>query len=235
MRGEVLHYDETQGFGFIAGTDGKRYPFAREDLRRQTQLTKGDTVEFQPDGGHARNVFSVRTQFDGTQTTTPLASQPHHFGRVAADEPPASTGLWGYFMRGMTTNYANFRGRARRKEYWGFFLFSLITMALLTIAGLGVDATLGNLDTGNEFPVVTITMPILFWLVVIIPSVAMAIRRQHDIGLSGWFYLLILLPSIGSVILFVFALIPSQKYKNKWGPVPTGIKIPPPYAPAKQG
>lgn len=230
MRGEVLHYDETQGFGFIAGTDGKRYPFAREDLRRQTQLTRGDTVEFQPDGGHARNVFSVRTQFDGTQTKTPLASQPQNFGRMAANELSESTSLWGYFKRGMTTNYANFRGRARRKEYWGYFLFTMITMALLTIAGLGVDAALGNLDA--EFPVVTIAMPIVFWLAVIIPSVAMAIRRQHDIGLSGWFYLLILLPSIGSVILFVFSLIPSQKHENRWGPVPEGVKVPAPYAPS---
>lgn len=56
MRGEVLHYDEDQGFGFITGADGNRYTFTRENLRRQTALTM-TAVEFQPGGGQARDVF----------------------------------------------------------------------------------------------------------------------------------------------------------------------------------
>ncbi|RUU09670.1 DUF805 domain-containing protein, partial [Mesorhizobium sp. M6A.T.Ca.TU.002.02.2.1] len=62
MRGEVLHYDETQGFGFITGADGNRYSFAREDLRREASMAKGALVEFQPGGGHARDVFSINAQ-----------------------------------------------------------------------------------------------------------------------------------------------------------------------------
>ncbi|RUW18093.1 DUF805 domain-containing protein, partial [Mesorhizobium sp. M4B.F.Ca.ET.013.02.1.1] len=62
MRGEILHYDEDQGFGFLTGADGNRYSFAREDMRRETSLTKGAVVEFQPDRGQARNVYSVRPQ-----------------------------------------------------------------------------------------------------------------------------------------------------------------------------
>ena len=50
-------------------------------------------------------------------------------------------------------------------------------------------------------------------------------RRQHDIGLSGWFYLLILIPYVGGLIIFVFTLIPSQKHDNKWGPVPYGVRV----------
>ncbi|MDO8933008.1 MAG: DUF805 domain-containing protein, partial [Rhodocyclaceae bacterium] len=55
--------------------------------------------------------------------------------------------------------------------------------------------------------------------------------RLHDIGLSGWFYLLVFVPSVGSLIIFVMTLIPSQKHDNKWGPVPHGIRIPAPYTP----
>ncbi|RWQ26540.1 MAG: DUF805 domain-containing protein, partial [Mesorhizobium sp.] len=62
MRGEVLHYDEDQGFGFINGADGNRYTFAREDLRRAATIGRGTAIEFQPAGGRARDVFLVRAQ-----------------------------------------------------------------------------------------------------------------------------------------------------------------------------
>ena len=61
MRGEVLHYDEDQGFGFITGADGNRYTFTRENLRRQTAMPRGTAVEFQAGGGQARDVFSIAT------------------------------------------------------------------------------------------------------------------------------------------------------------------------------
>ena len=89
------------------------------------------------------------------------------------------------------------------------------------------------MEPGYEMPLATITLATIFVLAGILPSLAMSVRRQHDIGLSGWFFLLIFIPYIGNLILFVFALIPSQKHENKWGPVPAGVKIPPPYvAPA---
>ena len=81
-------------------------------------------------------------------------------------------------------------------------------------------------------PYVTMLLLGVFVVAMIIPSISVTVRRIHDIGLSGWFYLLILAPYVGGLILFVFALIPSQTRENRWGPVPAGIKIPPPYVPA---
>jgi uncharacterized membrane protein YhaH (DUF805 family) len=49
------------------------------------------------------------------------------------------------------------------------------------------------------------------------------VRRIHDLGLSGWFYLLVFVPYVGSLIIFVFTVMPTQKNENKWGPVPAGI------------
>lgn len=217
MRGEVLHYDDERGIGFIADGNGKRYSFERGDLSRLVPIGKGTPVEFQPEGDVAREIFVVRAE-------RPAAGgAPSQFGRFATPDMTEKTGLWSYFWRGITSNYANFRGRARRKEVWGFHLFFWIALLAFLLAGAAVDASLGNLE--DEIPITTVALPVIFFLLALVPLVAVSVRRQHDIGLSGWFYLLIFLPYVGSLILLVFALIPSQKHENKWGPVPAGIRL----------
>jgi uncharacterized membrane protein YhaH (DUF805 family)/cold shock CspA family protein len=239
MRGEVLHYDEAQGFGFITGSDGNRYTFRREDLRRAFPLLKGTQIEFRESGGQARDIFSVGSETPASTTTAAAAPaktampHPQHFGRFAVSDPSASTGLWSYFWEGITRNYANFRGRARRKEYWGYVLFFLLGLIALSLVGVGVDFALGNMDPGDEMPVATVGISLLLMLGGIIPGLAVTVRRFHDVGLSGWFYLLFFVLSfitIGGLIILVIALIPSQKRENKWGPVPSGIRIPPSYS-----
>lgn len=235
MRGEVLHYDEAQGFGFITGQDGNRYTFRREDLRRPFPVSRGAAIEFRQSGSQARDIVwadEEPLQFSAASAATPVATPatrpaPQHFGRNAVNGEPASTGLWSYFRDGITINYANFRTRARRKEYWGYVLFYFLGMIALSLAGAAIDFAVGNMDPGEEFPVATIGISALVVLAGIIPSVAMMVRRQHDIGLSGWFYLLFFVPYVGGLILLVFALIPSQKRENKWGPVPAGVEVSP--------
>lgn len=235
MRGEVLHYDESQGFGFITASDGNRYTFSREDLRREVPVSKGMQVEFQPSGSQARDIFSIRAQLGAATGSAPAAGMPvadappspqtsQNFGRAAVHEHPGNTGLWSYFWRGLTDNYVNFQGRARRKEYWGFYLFWLIACAAIAVICLMIDGGMDDLD-GYETPMATLVGVGLFGLATFLPGLAMIVRRQHDIGLSGWFYLLIFIPYIGSLIIFVFSLIPSQKHENKWGPIPAGVRI----------
>ena len=91
MRGEVLHYDDEQGFGFINGTDGKRYAFERSDLRRLVPVGKGTVVEFQIDGATAREIFIIRSDM--------RASAPAQFGRDAVAAEPESTGTVELFRR----------------------------------------------------------------------------------------------------------------------------------------
>ncbi|MER8453783.1 DUF805 domain-containing protein [Mesorhizobium sp. M1428] len=233
MRGEVLHYDEDQGFGFITGADGNRYILAREDLRREASVAGGTTVEFQPAGGRARNVFSIRAQpasapADASPAAaapsqagnTQAAGQPQHFGRSAETGPAESAGLWNYFWLGLTENYFNFAGRARRKEYWGYCLFW--TIALLVVIGIGVfiDDAMGNTA---ELPAVTVGLSGLFLLATALPWFGLNVRRLHDIGLTGWLFLLFLIPTFGTVIILIFALIPTQPRENQCGPVPAGV------------
>ena len=103
------------------------------------------------------------------------------------------------------------------------YLFWLIGIIAIVMAGLAADQASGLLD--REEPYITIGLTGLYFLLTFLPFIALSVRRQHDIGLSGWLYLLILVPYIGGLILFVFALIPSQRHDNKWGPVPYGIRI----------
>src|SRR5690606_19853716 len=121
----------------------------------------------------------------------------------------------------LTARYARFRGRATRKEYWGFVLFSLISAALVAALGFVIDAAMGNADE----PAVTMIVLALFGLALIIPGLAVTVRRIHDIGLSGWLILLNFVPTFGSLIIFVFTVVPSQRHPNKWGPVPAGVRI----------
>ena len=92
---------------------------------------------------------------------------------------------------------------------------------VLGLAGLAIDNAVG---TGDE-PAVMIILVVLFGLAITLPGLAVTVRRQHDIGLSGWFILLGLIPTFGSLIIIVFALIPSQKHENRWGPVPEGVAV----------
>ena len=110
--------------------------------------------------------------------------------------------------------YADFSSRARRKEYWMFKVFKYIIFLVVTV----FCALISNVyqDAISIF----ISIPIILYLVLIIPSFAVAVRRMHDVGMSGWFLLINLLPTIGSLVFFIFTLFDSQNYKNKWGPNP---------------
>lgn len=230
MRGEVLHYDEGQGFGFIAGVDGNRYSFAREDLRGEATVAGGAEVEFQPSGDKARNVSPPRER-----PVIPaighgpargaihrrMDEAPARFGR-AGSEPAQSTGLWSYFQRGMTRDYLNFSGRARRKEFWGFCLFWTIGFLLLLGIGLSADFSRGDFEGGGGEPLLTFGLVGLFFLLTALPWIALLVRRLHDLGLTGWLAIICFLPYIGWIATLVFGLLPTQAVDNKWGPVPFG-------------
>lgn len=105
-------------------------------------------------------------------------------------------------------NYVNFQGRARRKAYWLFVLFNFIAAVLLGVIDsiLGTDAMLSS----------------IYSLAVFLPSIALGVRRLHDIGRSGWWLLIGLIPLVGWIVLLVFALTNSQPGVNQYGPNPKG-------------
>lgn len=103
------------------------------------------------------------------------------------------------------TKYVVFSGRARRSEYWWFTLFLLVVYVVAAI----VDGLLG-------------TYPLVYGLVILgllLPSIAVGVRRLHDTDRSGWFYLLSLIPLVGAIILLVF-FVGDSKPANQYGPSP---------------
>jgi uncharacterized membrane protein YhaH (DUF805 family) len=209
MRGDILHFDGVQGVGVINGDDGSRYAFARRDLHARGALAKAMRVEFRADGGRARDV-----------------ARPRGDARAASVERSAHSGgqrLWRHFRYGVTHNYANFRGRAHRAEFWSYALFWLLALALVMAVGLVFDGGLTDFRAAVEAPAVTLTLSVVFMLATFLPGLGLAVRRQHDIGLSGWYSLVALVPSLGSLVLLVFSLIPSQKRDNRWGPGPENV------------
>lgn len=106
-------------------------------------------------------------------------------------------------------NYATFTGRARRKEYWMFVLFYVLFSIGVSI----IDQVLGTTDpdTGVGY------LGGLYYLALLIPSLAVGARRLHDTGKTGWLLLLILIPIIGWIILLIFFIQDSQPGENKYG------------------
>ena len=94
--------------------------------------------------------------------------------------------------------YAVFSGRARRMEYWFFFLFNFLISILLGL----VDAVTGTLNAEAGVGL----FGAIYGLAVLIPGIAVTVRRLHDTGRSGWWFLLIFIPIIGGLVLLVFML-----------------------------
>lgn len=108
--------------------------------------------------------------------------------------------------------YADFSGRAQRSEYWYFLLFYILITLVLAV----VDPLFGSFHGNSGYGLFSS----LFTLAMLIPSIAVGVRRLHDIDRSGWWMLMALLPLIGSIVLFVFFVQDSQAGENRFGANP---------------
>lgn len=116
-----------------------------------------------------------------------------------------------YYLHALS-NYANFSGRARRKEYWMFLLFNVIFAALAII----IDNLLGTADPLTGYGVIYF----LYVLAVFIPGLAVTVRRLHDVGKSGWMYFIVLIPIIGAIWLLVLLASEGDQAINQYGASP---------------
>ncbi|MCA0970451.1 DUF805 domain-containing protein [Halobacillus litoralis] len=110
--------------------------------------------------------------------------------------------------------YAVFRGRARRKEFWWFHLINLLMIIGILILNILI---FGENETST--PTILGYVLVFYFIGTILPSIAVTIRRLHDSGRSGWWFLLTLIPFIGGGALLVFALLESDT-ENRFGSNP---------------
>jgi uncharacterized membrane protein YhaH (DUF805 family) len=125
--------------------------------------------------------------------------------------------------------YAVFNGRARRKEYWYYFLVNIIiAMVLGALTGI-VSAAASNANSGSMSPVTSVFSCIssLYSLAVLLPGLGVGIRRLHDTGRSGWWLLIGLIPLIGVIWMLVLMAQDSQPGDNQYGPNPKMAAQPP--------
>lgn len=110
--------------------------------------------------------------------------------------------------------YTVFSGRARRKEFWMFFLFSAIISILLAVIDefMGWEFEMGGDSLGF--------LSTLYYIGVIVPYLAVIIRRLHDTERSGWWFLIAFIPIVGVLVLLVFLILQGTRGKNRYGPDP---------------
>lgn len=111
----------------------------------------------------------------------------------------------------MLKRWNDFSGRSRRKEYWMAALFNLIISVVIVI----IDSVLGS-QVGNGIGI----LYLLYVLVLLIPNLAITIRRLHDTGRSGWWMLIALIPLVGSIILIVWLATEGTHGDNQYGSDP---------------
>ena len=108
--------------------------------------------------------------------------------------------------------YAVFSGRARRNAYWMFVFFHIIFTIVAVILDNVLGTAIENLGYGLFY--------IIYGLAVLIPALAVTVRRLHDIGKSGWWIFISLIPFIGAIWLLVLLVMDGQAGKNQYGPNP---------------
>jgi len=121
-----------------------------------------------------------------------------------------------WYKKVVFENYANFSGRARRSEYWYFALMNFIILILAAVLDNALGLTFGVLPYGYIYLIVA--------LAVFVPGLAVSVRRLHDVGKSGWFYFIVLIPLVGAIWLLVLFCTEGNHGENQYGQDPKAIE-----------
>ena len=198
MKGQILDYSIQTNLGIITTDDQKRYEFTGAEWRGQNTPKRGDHVDFDinPEG-KAVQVFTALS------SSNPIYNLSEQLDKISnQDQAESQFNMIDWFVKCLK-NYANFTGRARRKEFW---FFTLVQFIILIIAQI-IDSVIGT-----EF-----VLYALIVLALLIPSLAVSVRRLHDLSKSGWWYLIALIPLIGAIILIIWFATETKAEVNQWG------------------
>ena len=193
-----MNFSIQSNTGIISGDDQNRYNFTGAEWRGQRPPTRGDRVDFDVDNtGNAIQIFTALGHSNPVQN---LSNQLNKLSDQNKAEEQFNMLDW--FVKCLK-NYANFSGRARRKEYWFFVLMQFIILMIAMI----LDSILFS---GPSFFYSVVALGLF------IPSLAAGVRRMHDTGRSGWLLLISLIPLVGLLVIFWLASETELKV-NKWG------------------
>ncbi|MFD3540115.1 DUF805 domain-containing protein [Streptomyces sp. NPDC058662] len=114
-----------------------------------------------------------------------------------------------HYYTDVLKKYAVFNGRARRQEFWMFFLCNLAVAVAVLLIDLAVGAAM--------------ILYYVYVLAVAVPGIALAVRRLHDTGKSGWWYFVVLIPLVGAIWLIVLMATEGTPQANEYGPSPKAV------------
>lgn len=123
-------------------------------------------------------------------------------------------------VKSVFSKYATFEGRASRSEYWFFYLFNILLEIGLYVVGLILGAIVGDATGALAGMGIGYVLFCLYALVALIPGISVFVRRMHDIGRSGWWFWIGLIPFVGAIVLLVFLVTGSDRGDNQYGPEP---------------
>lgn len=119
--------------------------------------------------------------------------------------------------------YADFSGRSRRKEYWMFTLGVMLVFGFAAILLFTIFGAAGSFANGGAMSSASMLLIAVFglaYLAILIPAIAVQVRRFHDQDKSGWFVLMNFIPYVGGIIVLVFMCLEGTRGPNRFGPDP---------------
>jgi len=135
---------------------------------------------------------------------------------------------FGQAIKHVFSNYATFRGRASRSEFWWWYLFTVIVSAVIYLISVPLGLTVGGgewvVGSGAEAQVIAIPgtpiLSLVWFLAIVIPTIAVGARRLHDTDRTGWWWLIYFLCCIGPIVLIIFWVMDSTPGPNRYGEGP---------------
>lgn len=198
MKGTLVDFNFQINEGVIQGDDGKRYSFFDLEWKDQISPARGQNVDFAVNNlNQAINIYVLAAR-------QPVFAKRNnqHTEQLQAEE---NFGFFDWAMKCLK-NYVNFSGRARRKEYWYFYLFQILIGLILGLS-LGImGVSEGGIDAISSL------LSLFFFL----PTLAVGARRLHDVNRSGW-WMLLALTIIGLIPLLIWAVSETKPESNQWG------------------
>ena len=206
MKGKVLDFSIQKGGGLILGDDGQRYLFVASEWQEQSLPLRDVVVDFEAAGKYAKGVYLLAQAVPQIQAATPtIKAKPF---KVTDNKEPSLLDL---AISAVKHKYLLFNGRASRKEFWAVMLFSVLisfALQLLYTLGFAISDNLGLL----------LALPfVIFSLGMVIPQLAVSVRRLHDTDKSGWWLVLGFIPIFGTIALIVLFSLASSESDNRFG------------------
>ena len=203
MKGKVLDFSIQSNTGIILGDNGSRYPFTGQQWKEQINPIRGTAVDFEVNS--AQQAIAIYID-------TPIPAQPSSLNKTAHESIPTSSVLSQQILQGLeqaTDNhyytailncfkkFADFKGRSARSEFWYFQLFCLLLSIFLHFISQNLAS--------------------LAMLIVMLPNLAVSVRRMHDIGRSGWWVCIVAVPIVGLFLFLFWAIQDSDPEANQYG------------------